>query len=353
MQNNEVQEVVQSLRISRVIVPVLIGLTAVAYLLYTQFDLEKFREIVWDSRAIGWIVLAFGFLLLRHGSYAMRMKALTGLSWLKCMELMVVWEFSTTLAPTSKGGPFVMMFALPKEGISGSKTVAAILYTIVLDSGFFVIFLPVLTILFGPNMLFPGAKTFGDLSLVSGAFFATYAIMATYWCFLILLLFIRPQMARPLMQRISRIPFLKKWKEKLYTMGDDFAVAAVELKNASIQVHLRAILGTLGAWTLKFCMINCLIIAVAPAVPLDGSTQLFIYARMIAMFILLAFSPTPGGAGIAEMALPRFISDFVPLSTGLIVALLWRGMAFYGYLLAGAIVVPHWLAKKLVKTKAN
>ncbi len=352
METPQEQEIQQSLRLSRIIVPVAIGLAVVGYLLYTQFDLEKVRAIRWDARAWGWIILAFGFLLLRHGSYAMRMKALTGFSWRKCLELMVIWEFSTTIAPTSKGGPVVMMFALPKEGLSGVKTVTAILYTIVLDSGFFVFFLPLLTFLYGPTMLYPGAQSYSELSVASGAFFVTYAIMASYWCFLVFLLFIKPNIARPLMQGISKIRLLKRWQNKLATMGDDFSVAAVELKKAPFTVHIRSIVGTLGAWTLKFCMINCLIIAVAPEVPLDGSTQLFIYARMIAMFILLAFSPTPGGAGIAEVALPRFISDFVPLSLGLVVALLWRGMAFYGYLLAGAIVVPNWLLKvKKVKSE--
>lgn len=343
------KEVVQSLRLSRVVVPIMIGLAAVIYLLYTQFDIKRFREIAWDTRAFLWIGLAFSLLILRHFSYAMRMKAITGyvFSWRKCLELIVLWEFSTTIAPTSKGGPFIMMFALPKEGIAGGKTIAAVLYTIVLDAGFFVILLPTLSAIYGPTMLFPGATSFSDMNLANGAFFVTYTIMATYWCFLMFLLFLRPQIARPLMQRLSKVRLLKRWENKISSLGDDFSVAAVELKKAPWKVHAQAIGGTLGAWTLKFLMINCLVLAVAPNVPLNGSIQLFIYARMVAMFIILAFSPTPGGAGIAEVALPRFISDFVPLSVGLVVALLWRAMAFYGYLLAGAIVVPNWVAKKI------
>jgi hypothetical protein len=78
METPQEQEIQQSLRLSRIIVPVAIGLAVVGYLLYTQFDLEKVRAIRWDARAWGWIILAFGFLLLRHGSYALRMKALTG-----------------------------------------------------------------------------------------------------------------------------------------------------------------------------------------------------------------------------------------------------------------------------------
>ena len=77
------KEVVQSLRLSRVIVPIMIGLAAVIYLLYTQFDIQRFREIAWNTRAFLWIGLAFLLLILRHFSYALRMNAITGFvfSW--------------------------------------------------------------------------------------------------------------------------------------------------------------------------------------------------------------------------------------------------------------------------------
>ncbi|MEZ4941465.1 MAG: hypothetical protein R3D58_11365, partial [Saprospiraceae bacterium] len=64
--------------------------------------------------------------------------------------------------------------------------------------------------------------------------------------------------------------------------------------------------------------------------------------------IIMAFSPTPGGAGLAEVALAGFIADFVPAGIGLIIALLWRSMAYYGYLLLGAFVVPAWIARQAV-----
>jgi uncharacterized protein (TIRG00374 family) len=113
------------------------------------------------------------------------------------------------------------------------------------------------------------------------------------------------------------------------------------MRQQNARYHIRVILCALGSWTSKFLMINCLIIAIVPGTPIDGSTQAFIYARLVAMFIIMAFSPTPGGAGLAEIALAGFISDYVPQGIGLVVALLWRGMAYYGYLIAGALVVPY------------
>ncbi len=347
----------QSLRLSRVIIPVLIGLSGAVYLVYTKFDRRQFDAIVWDGRAWGLIACAFLLLLLRHLSYTMRLRAVTGyvFSWLKYLELMVIWEFSTTITPTSKGGPFVTLFTLSKEGVAPGKAASAIFYTIILDSGFFVLFLPILLWIYGSEMLFPPASGSRELALAGGAFWATYSIMAGYWAALMILVFIRPKIAPVVMGWLGRAPVLKRWKSKFDQLGEEFATAAVELKGQPWSVHFQAIIGTLGAWTLKFAMINCLILAVAPQVHVDGFTQLFIYARMVAMFIIMAFTPTPGGAGIAEVMMPKFISDVVPPALGLVVALLWRGMAYYGYLIAGAIVAPNWIRKKVldVQTPAS
>jgi hypothetical protein len=141
------------------LVPIGLGLLAVGYLFYQQFDIEKFREIEWTGRAFAWIGLAFLLLLLRHFFYAYRLKVLTGgdfFSWKKCLELIVIWEFSGALTPTSKGGPFVMLFVLTQEKVSAGKTAAAIFYTMICDSGFFVLTLPILLAIYGPPMMYPG-----------------------------------------------------------------------------------------------------------------------------------------------------------------------------------------------------
>jgi len=339
------QRVLRSFRLSRIILPVLLGMAAVGYLFYRQFDPAQFRAIEWTGHAIFWIILAFIVLIVRHLFYSLRMRTLTGFSWSKCIELIILWEFSAALTPTSKGGPFVMLFVLTKEKLSAGRTAAAVFYTMVCDSGFFIISLPLLLLIYGPPMLYPGMKTYSDVGLASGTFFVTYALMFSYWSVLVFLLLIRPRYAKVALHWLAKRPFLKKYAERLDLLGEEFALAAEEMHRQGWRYHLGVIAGTVGAWTSKFIMINCLIIAVVPTTPLDGGTQAFIYARLVAMFIIMAFSPTPGGAGLAEMALVGFISDYVPAGIGLVVALLWRGMAYYGYLLVGAVVVPAWVTK--------
>ena len=350
-QEAETQKTLRSFRASRMILPIILGIAAVGYLFYRQFDAQQFRAIDWTARAFAWIGLAFVLLIIRHLFYAFRLRTLTGgfFSWRKCIELIVLWEFSAAVTPTSKGGPVVMMFVLTQEKLPAGRTAAAVFYAMVCDSGFFVLTLPLWLALYGPPMLYPGMKTFNDLNLANVAFFATYTIMAVYLVVLIFFLFIRPQFAKGVLGWIAQRRFLKKMSARISRVGEEFELAAAEMRKQNWRYHLKVIIGTIGAWTCKFVMINCLIIAIVPSTPVDGATQAFIYARLVAMFIIMAFSPTPGGAGLAEMALVDFTSDYVPKGIGLVVALLWRGMAYYGYLLLGAIIVPGWVARHVGK----
>lgn len=343
------EEFMQSMRLSRLILPIMLGVIAVAVLFWKQFDHERFNEIQWTSQAFKWLVAAVVLMVLRHFAYTLRMKTLTGFGWRKCAELITIWEFSAALTPTSKGGPFVMFFVLTREKLSTGKTAAAVLYCIILDGGFMVFMLPLLLGIFGPPMLYPGMKSFGDVGLATGTFFFTFAFMLAYWFVFSFFLFIRPQWASGFLEKIGRISILKKFENKLKMLGEEFQLAAVEIKNNGFNYHFKVIIGTFMAWTLKFAMINCLLLAIVPNLPFDGSTQMFIYARMVAMFIIMAFSPTPGGAGLAEVAMAKFITDFVPEGVGVVVALLWRGIAYYGYLLLGAFVVPAWISRRIKK----
>ncbi|MBK7939908.1 MAG: flippase-like domain-containing protein [Lewinellaceae bacterium] len=233
-----------------------------------------------------------------------------------------------------------MLFVLTREKLAPGRTAAAVFYAMILDSCFFVLTLPVLLTVYGPPMLFPGMTSYNDVGLASGTFFVTYGLMVCYLVVLAFFLLIRPRYAKNVLGWLAARPFLKKWSARLLLLGDEFALAAGEIRRRDWRYHLLVIIGTIGAWTCKFLMINCLIIAVVPSTPVDGYTQAFIYARLVAMFTIMSFSPTPGGAGLAELALVGFLSDHVPKGIGLVVALLWRGMAYYGYLLLGAILVP-------------
>jgi glycosyltransferase 2 family protein len=73
--------------------------------------------------------------------------------------------------------------------------------------------------------------------------------------------------------------------------------------------------------------------------------ETLLYSRLESMFVIMAFSPSPGGAGFAEYVFGEFFTDFMPVSVSLIVAFIWRLISYYTYLAAGVIIIPNWINK--------
>jgi len=133
---DEQQKVLDSVSVSRIILPVILGLAVVVFLIYKQLDFEELQTISWNNHLLGWILLAIFMYVLRHLFYAWRLKLLSDnqFSWVKSIELIFIWEFSSAVSPTAIGGSAVAFFFLAQEKISSAKSATIVLYTIVLSS---------------------------------------------------------------------------------------------------------------------------------------------------------------------------------------------------------------------------
>jgi uncharacterized protein (TIRG00374 family) len=62
--------------------------------------------------------------------------------------------------------------------------------------------------------------------------------------------------------------------------------------------------------------------------------------------MFLRVSPTPGGSGAAEWAFSELLSDLTSSAVLLAgMAVLWRLISYFPYLLIGSIILPRWLKK--------
>lgn len=67
---------------------------------------------------------------------------------------------------------------------------------------------------------------------------------------------------------------------------------------------------------------------------------------------MMLVSPTPGGSGFSEYIFIRYLWDFVlvkaalAVSFAVVLALLWRLISYYPYLIIGSIILPWWIKKK-------
>jgi len=340
------KEVLKSIRMSRIVLPIIIGLGVVGYLLWKQYDPEDFAKIDWTIFTTFWVFLSFLLLVVRHLAYATRLRILSdGLfSWRKCIELIFIWEFSSAVSPTSVGGSAVALFVLSQEKLSTAKTATIVIYSAVLDTIFFITTLPLMMLVFGTEMIRPNID--GEISFDAWGytFIGAYTFMAIYGFLFFYGLFINPNTIKKFLVGFTRLGFLRRYRHKAIELGNDIIDASKELQQKKWPFHIGAFLATATAWSCRFLLLNCLIIAFAQNVSLEFMDQFRLYARLETMFVVMAFSPTPGGAGFAELVFFGFTNDYVPeKGIALLIASIWRLFTYYLYLLVGAIIIPNWI----------
>ncbi len=293
-------------------------------------------------------------LVIRHLAYAMRLYILSekDFSYKKCIELIFIWEFSSAVSPTSVGGSAVALFVLSQEKLSAGRTASLVLYTVVLDSAFFIFTLPIMLAIIGPMMIRPGAENLADLSGWGITFMIAYVLMAIYAFFIFWGLFISPSSTRKLLSVVARWRILKRFRKTIFTMGRDMVVASNHMRAKPLKWHIGAFVSTSIAWSFRFLLLSCLFIAFTD-VGRDLFTQTALYGRLESMFVIIAFSPTPGGAGFVETLFNDFLDDFVAgnMTSALLIATLWRGFTYYAYLLAGVVVIPNWIRGVIARRK--
>ncbi len=346
------EEVLKSIRVSRIILPIILGVAVVIYLAWNQFNPAEYDKINWTRHTLIWVGFALILLVIRHIAYALRLRILSegDFSFSKCIELIFIWEFSSAVSPSSIGGSAVALFVLSQEKLSTARVTAIVLYTIVLDTFFFISTLFFLYLFIGPIMIRP------ELNELDGwgyTFFTTYIFMALYGTFFFYAMFIRPDKARGFLNAITNIKILRKFKANALALADDFVLASKHLKHKKFMFHLQAFGTTFIAWSMRFLLLNCLIIAIVDSTSLELFNQFKLYARLQSMFVIMAFSPTPGGAGFAEIVFGGFLKDYVPLGIAFIVAFLWRLLTYYSYLLAGVIIIPNWLRGVIARRRKH
>ncbi|MDE6328303.1 MAG: flippase-like domain-containing protein, partial [Duncaniella sp.] len=75
-------------------------------------------------------------------------------------------------------------------------------------------------------------------------------------------------------------------------------------------------------------------------------------ARQFLVWVILMGSPTPGGAGISEWLFTTYYGDLLGgAGMALVIALFWRILSYYVYLIIGCFILPSWLGKGLKKSR--
>jgi len=84
-----------------------------------------------------------------------------------------------------------------------------------------------------------------------------------------------------------------------------------------------------------------------PFLPISFFNHIFILGKQLVLWIFMLISPTPGASGIAEFAFGELMGEFSSSILLIVVlAVIWRLISYFPYLILGSILLPKWLQKK-------
>ena len=83
---------------------------------------------------------------------------------------------------------------------------------------------------------------------------------------------------------------------------------------------------------------------------MPAASGLLVFGRQFVVWVLLMISPTPGGSGVSEWLFTTYYGDLIgSAGAALVLAMFWRLLSYYVYLVAGVILLPSYFGKKKKK----
>ncbi|MFN0274164.1 MAG: YbhN family protein [Chitinophagales bacterium] len=345
------EEISQQFSYSRIIIIVILTLALSGYLIYSSWNKDAFNKITWTSQSGFWILCGFILIVFRHIGYMYRLRLITDnkLNWWQSFHVITLWEFSSAVTPSTVGGAAVAIYFLKKEKLSLGKSATTSMLTIFLDQ----VFLAVAGILF--FVILGGAKMFAsdaacrsqsDLPLMGmfhnmqTVYFVGYVIFLMIILLLAYGLFINARSLKGFITSVFNIPFLKKWKQDAIQTGDDIILASEELQTKDKRFWRNAFISTTFTWVSFFLIPFCIIMAFFHPTLADMPV---IFSRMFAIWMIMLLPISPGGAGVAELTFSAMMCDFTDPALVATLALVWRLISYFPYLIAGVFILPRWV----------
>lgn len=328
----------------RIMVAIALGLGVSVFMILKDLNIEAYRNLDLTSRSLLFLIIAILLMGIRDFAYMLRLWILTDkkITWKGNFQVIMLWEFASALTPSVVGGSAVALFFVGKEIKNTGRATAIVLITALLDEMFYIVMVPLLFLFIGTEKLFISERfsLFGGHQLpVETIFYIGYFFILLLVLIIVFGIFVRPNYIRNILIYVFSRPILKRWFRKAVRMGNEILITSREMKGKPLSFWMKAFGATLLSWTARFWVVNFLILTL-----ISGGDQLMIYARQLVMWVILLISPTPGGSGIAEYILPKFLGEFIG-PFGNEIALIWRLISYYSYLIIGSIVLTAWLKR--------
>lgn len=326
----------------KVMLPVLIGMAVVAWLFYDEFSVSSWSAIKFGPHALVGIALALVFVVGRDFGLTWRFHTIASpdLSWRRALRVDLMCAFTSAITPSVVGGSAFAIFYLNREGVDVGRGTTLTLTTLFLDELFFVVFCPIIVLLMPLESLF-GGNASPVLDGIEVVFWLVYAGIVVWTAILFFGIIVSPGGVRRVLVGLFKKKLLRRWLPSIESTTANMVETSHWVKSCTLGWWIRVFLATVVSWFSRYLIVNALFWAFVP-----DSSPVLVFCRQFVVWVVLMVSPTPGGSGLSEWIFAQYYGDIIGSGDlAVVMALIWRVITYYIYLVIGMIIIPGYFKK--------
>ncbi len=315
-----------------------LGMAVVIYYTYTP---GIFEHLAFKRLPGLLIALVVSFLRVWFSAAKIRYLAEKKISWLASFRIVLVWDFTSAITPSSIGGAPMATYAMSKEDLNLGQSTAIVLYAMVLDMFWFTLIIPLLFIAgFYFNVIPENIGWVGQ-----GVMFVIYFALLAYASFLAYAVLGNPALLKKAIRVLFRLPFLRRFQDRIQKEADSLEKTSIELKNKPVSFLIKAFFLSSMSWLARIWLPTIVVLSFVPA---DVALS---FMRSAAMNLAGLFMPTPGGSGGMEGLFAIFQGPlmynkgFIGISV-----FMWRLISYYISIGLGMMATTWYLNRSVVDT---
>lgn len=330
--------------ILRSLIPITIGLAVTLWLFHDEFKSTNLADITINGRMIVGFLLAWVFMAGRDFGLTWRFHTIAAptLTWARALRVDLMCAFTSAITPSAMGGSAFAIFYLNREKVSLGRATTLTLTTLFLDELFFVVFCPIIMLALPINDLFATASGNALSNSIQIVFWLVYAGIVIWTAILFMGIIVKPKPVAHFIKRLFMLKFLRRWRKDAFSTANNMIYASKDLRKSTKRWWLNVFGATTLSWFSRYLVVNALLWGFAP-----NASALLIFGRQFVVWVILMISPTPGGSGISEWLFTEYYGDLLPVaSLAAILALAWRIVSYYIYIVLGSMLLPTYFGKK-------
>lgn len=317
------------------------GMGIVIYLTYTPGVLEYLRP-----KRLPGLVIALIVSFLRLWFVAARIRYLSEkkLSWLASFRVMLSWDFTSSITPSTIGGAPMATYAMTKEGFNLGQSTAIILYSVLLDQLFFAVAIPILLFAgFFYEVVPENIGAVGNISML-----LLYIGLLAYAALMSYGVLKNPAAIRKVITWVFSLPFLRKWKDKIEYEAENLEEYSHSLRLKPKGFLPKVFFLTIMSWLARIALPTIVILSLLPA------NEILSLLRSLAMNLAFLIMPTPGGSGGVEGLFAIFQGPLIDRKAFIGLAVfLWRIISYYITIGLGMMAASWYINQSVLETFGN